>query len=157
MQKINLINLNILLFLICGCSTNSLSSNNLSNILSNSTSSSQNIENTSTSTSIKDEENNSSSSIVNSNTSLSKDEDDNNVIIVNEKSDINQDEFYNEFFDYKSNIEMTLKFTNKAIYNLAKYSDDRIKKEMYHPCDLEIKMNDTTYERLFARDVRIKW
>jgi len=145
MQKINLINLNILLFLICGCSTNSLSSNNLSNILSNSTSSSQNIENTSTSTSIKDEENNSSSSIVNSNTSLSKDEDDNNVIIVNEKSDINQDEFYNEFFDYKSNIEMTLKFTNKAIYNLAKYSDDRIKKEMYHPCDLEIKMNDTTY------------
>lgn len=66
-------------------------------------------------------------------------------IEVNKKQDIDQEKFYNDFYNYTSDIEMTLKFSNESIYNLAQYSDDDYKKEMYHPCDLTIKMNDVTY------------
>ena len=66
-------------------------------------------------------------------------------IIVNGKKDIDQDAFYNEFYDYKSDIEITLKFKNKSIYNLAKYSCNENKKDMYHPCDMIIYMNGTNY------------
>ena len=69
----------------------------------------------------------------------------NQTIIVNGKDDIDQEKFYEEFYDYTSDIEITLKFSNNAIYKLADYSDDPYKKDMYHPCDLEIKMNTNTY------------
>ena len=66
-------------------------------------------------------------------------------IIVNGKKDIDQEAFYDEFYDYTSDIEITLKFKNQSIYNLAKYSSDENKKDMYHPCDMIIYMNGTNY------------
>ena len=36
-----------------------------------------------------------------------------NEVIVNGKKDIDQDAFYNEFYDYKSDIEISLKFKNE--------------------------------------------
>ena len=72
----------------------------------------------------------------------------NQTIIVNGKDDIDQEKFYEEFYDYKSDIEITLKFSNNAIYKLAKYGDpdnNAAKNDMYHPCDLTIKMNTNTY------------
>jgi hypothetical protein len=68
-----------------------------------------------------------------------------NEVIVNGKKDIDQDAFYNEFYDYKSDIEINLKFKNESIYKLAKYSSDEYKKDMYHPCDMVIYMNGTNY------------
>ena len=67
------------------------------------------------------------------------------TILVDEYKDINHDKFYNDFFDYTSDIEITLKFSNDSIYKLAQYSDDYDKKEMYHPCDLTVKMNGETF------------
>lgn len=66
-------------------------------------------------------------------------------VIVNGKKDIDQDAFYNEFYDYKSDIEISLKFKNESIYKLAKCSSDEYKKDMYHPCDMIIYMNGTNY------------
>ena len=68
-----------------------------------------------------------------------------NEVIVNGKKDIDQEAFYNEFYDYKSDIEISLKFKNESIYKLAKYSSDEYKKDMYHPCDMIIYMNGTNY------------
>ena len=65
-------------------------------------------------------------------------------IEVNKKQDIDQEKFYNDFYNYTSDIEMTLKFSNESIYKLAQYSDDDYKKEMYHPCDLTVKLNGKT-------------
>ena len=71
--------------------------------------------------------------------------DDKDYCVVDSYDDINHNTFYNEFYDYKSDIEMTLNFTNESIYRLALYSENDYKKEMYHPVDLTIKMNNKTY------------
>lgn len=60
------------------------------------------------------------------------------------------DLLYDEFFNPTSDIKFDLKFSNEAIYKLAKYSTDEVKKEMYHPCTLTITMNGTEYEFLEA-------
>lgn len=65
--------------------------------------------------------------------------------VIDDYSDLTHSVFYDEFYDYTSDIEITLKFSNNSIYKLAKYSDDSIKKEMYHPCDMTIKMNGIEY------------
>lgn len=156
MNKMKIISVGVLISLLGACElvdTSTSSNNSQNNILSNSTSSntiissSESINKTSNTLS-----NNTSSSNINSshssessNTNSSSSELKNQTIIVNGAKDIDQDKFYNEFYNYNSNIEITLKFTNESIYNLAKYSDDSLKKEMYHPCDLTIKMNTNTY------------
>lgn len=136
------------LLLLTSCNINlGLSSKDSSNITSsneeiNSTISTNEEVNSSTDsseeiiTSIED------SSSENEETSISIDESIKTILGVN---DLNQDEFYNEFFNYTSDIQISLRFTNLSIYQLAKYAFDSYKKDMYHPCELEIIMNDTTY------------
>lgn len=122
------------------------SSTNSSSHTSNTSKDSNESTNTSSNTGNSSSGNNSSSSISSSTSSSSKDEIiENQTFVVNGANDIDQERFYREFYDYNSDIEITLKFTNNAIYKLAKYSEDSIKKEMYHPCDLKIKMNTNTY------------
>ena len=118
-----------------------LSSNDSNSTENTSTVSSSSVNNNSSSNNV----NNSSSNSSSSSSSNSYEEMKNQTIIVNGANDIDQERFYQEFYDYTSDIEITLKFTNNAIYKLAKYSDDSYKKEMYHPCDLTIKMNTNTY------------
>lgn len=126
-------------------STSSTTSNGETTNSSSSTSSSDNSP-SSSSTSSSNNSTSSSSTGGNNSSSISDQEEiKNQTIIVNGEKDIDQERFYQEFYDYESDIEITLKFTNNAIYNLAKYSDDANKKDMYHPCNLEIKMNTNTY------------
>ena len=159
MKKIKIISISLLTSLLSSCSlfdsyspqTNSSTKNSLNDYLSSN-------ESTHTSSTTSDEGNTSTSSSIsssssstgennNSNSSSSGEQEEmkNQTIIVNGAKDIDQERFYQEFYDYESDIEITLKFTNNAIYNLAKYSDDANKKDMYHPCDLTIKMNTNTY------------
>lgn len=56
------------------------------------------------------------------------------------------DKLYEELYDTKSKVEVYLNFTNNAIYKLAKYSSDEVKKEMYHPCDITFELNGRRYE-----------
>lgn len=67
----------------------------------------------------------------------------------------NEETLYNAFFSYTNKIEIELKFTNQAIYNLAKYgtSYDFNKEEMYHPCNATITINGAskTFEGVGAR------
>ena len=56
-----------------------------------------------------------------------------------------EEDLYEEMYDPTSNLQITLNFTNEAIYKLAKYSSDEVKKEMYHPCDVTISLNDEVY------------
>ena len=69
------------------------------------------------------------------------------VIVPNPDEPTNPDtpveeDLYEEMYDPTSNLQITLNFTNEAIYKLAKYSLDEVKKEMYHPCDVTISLND---------------
>ena len=132
----------LMTLLICSCSNNITSSLSSSSSSSSSVSSSSNkvsSEVTSESSSI----NSSSSNSSNQNSETSKVT--NHEYIVNGKNDIDQDKFYEEFYDYTSDIEINLRFTNKSIYKLAKYSSDDNKKDMYHPCDMTINMNGNSY------------
>ena len=54
---------------------------------------------------------------------------------------------YEKLFDPKSKIDIELKFNNDVIYKFAKYgtSGDFNKEEIYHPCDVTIKLNNETY------------
>ena len=132
--------LGLMTLLICSCSSNISSSlNNNKNSSSDSSSSNK----------ISSEVN----SDISSNLSSSSEESSisetskvtNNEYIINGKNDLDQDKFYNEFYAYTSDIEINLKFTNKSIYKLAKYSSDDNKKDMYHPCDMTINMNGNSY------------
>lgn len=54
---------------------------------------------------------------------------------------------YENLFDPKSKIDIELKFKNDVIYKFAQYgtSGDFNKEEIYHPCDVTIKLNNETY------------
>jgi len=163
MKKIKIISLGLLISLLSSCELLDLNSKNSSinessnrnnSTLINSTNKTSSNTSTNTSTSSITGSSNSktedSSTSISSNTSTSSSSSsyipmENQTIVVNGAKDIDQERFYREFYDYNSDIEITLKFTNQSIYNLAKYSDDDYKKEMYHPCDLTIKMNTNTY------------
>ena len=72
------------------------------------------------------------------------------VIVPNPDEPTNPDtpveeDLYEEMYNPTSNLQITLNFTNEAIYKLAKYSLDEVKKEMYHPCDVTISLNDEVY------------
>lgn len=131
MKKIKFISLTIIISLLSACNISMFtsSSNNESNTLS-------------TNSNNSDSSKSNLSSFVSTNILENVD---GQIITVNGKDDIDQDKFYNEFYDYKSNIEITLKFSNESIYKLADYSDDDNKKDMYHPCDMTIVMNDNAY------------
>ena len=79
------------------------------------------------------------------------DNEDNNDETSNENaSDISLDygdDDFNEFFAPESNISLTLNFTNQSLFKLAKYgtSNDFEKEEMYHPVDVELKLNDKIF------------
>ena len=64
-----------------------------------------------------------------------------------------EEDLYEEMYDPTSNLQITLNFTNEAIYKLAKYSSNEEKKDMYHPCDVSISLNDKvyTFEEVGAR------
>ena len=64
-----------------------------------------------------------------------------------------EEDLYEEMYDPTSNLQITLNFTNEAIYKLAKYSLDEVKREMYHPCNVTISLNDEiyTFEEVGAR------
>ena len=125
MKKTNILSMSIIISLLSACELNLNSNINSSNNDSMSSTSNQN--NTSfVSTNILEDVKG-------------------NIITVNGKNDIDQDVFYDEFYDYNSKIEITLKFTNQSIYKLADYSDEDYKKDMYHPCDMTIVMNDNAY------------
>ena len=87
------------------------------------------------------------------------DNEDNNDETSNENAseislDYGDDDF-NEFFAPESNISLTLNFTNQSLFKLAKYgtSNDFEKEEMYHPVDVELKLNDKifTFDEVGAR------
>ena len=122
----------LLLLSSCSFTTNSSSFN--------SESSSEEIKESS---SLKNENSSTSDSSINSTTSSLTNEGD--VIYVNGKNDIDQDAFYEEFYRYTSDIVIDLKFSNKSVYNLAKYSSDYDKMNMYHPVDVTINMNGKKY------------
>lgn len=61
------------------------------------------------------------------------------------EEDKTQEELYEEIFNPTSKVEINLDFTNQAIYKLAKYSSDEYKKEMYHPCKMEVNLNGRIY------------
>ena len=66
----------------------------------------------------------------------------------NETTDTDSKELtYEKLFDPKSKIDIELKFKNDVIYKFAKYgtSGDFNKEEIYHPCDVTIKLNNETY------------
>ena len=53
----------------------------------------------------------------------------------------NQD--YLDFFNHKNKVEVEINISNSAIYKLAQYGVDYFdRQEMYHPCDVIIKIND---------------
>lgn len=55
------------------------------------------------------------------------------------------EDLYKLFYNPSNKVEIELDFSNQAIYNLAKYSDNEEKKEMYHPVDVTITINDKEY------------
>ena len=65
----------------------------------------------------------------------------------------NEDELYDALFDPTSKIEITINFSNNSIYNLAQYSINNYKADMYHPCDVNFNINgvDYFYEEVGAR------
>ena len=63
-------------------------------------------------------------------------------------SDSNEEEpsdLYDVFYNHSNQVDIKLDFTNQAIYKLAKYSEDPVKKEMYHPVDVTITINGKEY------------
>lgn len=59
---------------------------------------------------------------------------------------LNTETMYNDLFNRKNRIEIELDFSNKAIKNLQSYGlTYDIKKDMYHPCDMTLKINDSAY------------
>ena len=61
-------------------------------------------------------------------------------------SSINDEDLkFEALFNPTSIVEITLDFSNLSIYNLANYGVDSSfnKQEMYHPCNLTVKINDT--------------
>lgn len=55
------------------------------------------------------------------------------------------DDLYELFYDHSNKVDIKLDFTNEVIYKLAKYSDIPEKKDMYHPVDVTITINDTEF------------
>lgn len=58
------------------------------------------------------------------------------------------DALYELIYNPTADIKIDLFFTNEAIYKLAKYSVDEVKKEMYHPCSMNITINGEQYSFL---------
>ena len=59
------------------------------------------------------------------------------------------DEGFIEFFNPSNKVEILLDFSNysKSLYNLAQYGvSDFTKKEMYHPCDVTVTINENNYQ-----------
>lgn len=138
--------------LLCSCNININTSSSYNNNSNDNLSSCESINVSSDLNSISDNES-SSKDLESSDELLSSTSSDNSSESINlspyqriEKySDLNQNYFYENFFNYSSDIKISLKFTNEVIYKLAKYSSDSNKSDMYHPCDMEIVMNDITY------------
>ena len=58
----------------------------------------------------------------------------------------NEDELYRALYNYENKISITLDFTNQALKKLQDYGNtSTIQKDMYHPCNMTLKINDETY------------
>lgn len=88
-----------------------------------------------------DENNNENNNNENNNNENNNDQQTGNLTL-----DYGSEEFKN-FFNSESEVKITLNFSNEALYKLAHYgtSGDFYKTEMYHPCDVEILVNEKLY------------
>lgn len=60
-------------------------------------------------------------------------------------SEEEEEDLYELFYNPSNKVDITLDFKNEVIYKLAQYSDDEEKKDMYHPVDVTISINDKEY------------
>lgn len=64
---------------------------------------------------------------------------------TSESQEEEEEDLYELFYNPKNKVDIELDFTNEVIYKLAQYSDDEYKKDMYHPVDVTITINDKEY------------
>ena len=108
------------------------------------------------SNSIESKENNSSSDSISSTSSSSSEsipyEEDPDA--VNPSFTYSQED-YDDFFDPTKNVEVVVKISNEAIYKLAQYCNAGFtKSEMYHPCEVVIKIDGE--ERFSGEEVGLR-
>lgn len=139
----------IALLAISGCASNKDSSSVTSDSSASTETSSTSSEDKSSSTSKESSSSGDSSSEISTDTSSSSSETTSEDSSSSEESkeatiDFNcKDQDYLDFFNHSNKVEVEINISNDSIYHLAQYGVSYFDRtEMYHPCDVVIKIND---------------
>lgn len=69
--------------------------------------------------------------------------------VVDDSGFVYENEEYDNFFDPHTSIYITMNFTSESLHNLSSFggsNQDSTLHDIYHPCDVTIKVNEQVYE-----------